>query len=71
MNQNSMNKNEIDNLLPANLAEYSESDQILVRGYIDSFDETQRKAYLLAREHLGTSFHITRSNGFKSWAKIK
>jgi hypothetical protein len=30
-------------------------------------DELQKKAYLIAFEHLGSSFTIYKSNGFKEW----
>jgi hypothetical protein len=34
-------------------------------------NETQKKAYLIAFHHLGSSFNIYKSNGFKEWkAKI-
>jgi hypothetical protein len=30
-------------------------------------NETQKKAYLIAFHHLGSSFNIYKSNGFKEW----
>jgi hypothetical protein len=39
--------------------------------YILELDDIQRKAFLIAKEHLGTSFNILRSNGFKEWKKSK
>ena len=30
-------------------------------------DEQQKKAYLIAFDHLGSSFNINKSNGFKQW----
>jgi hypothetical protein len=30
-------------------------------------DEQQKKAYLIAFYHLGSSFNINKSNGFKQW----
>jgi hypothetical protein len=30
-------------------------------------DEQQKKAYVIAFEHLGSSFNIYKSNGFKEW----
>ena len=32
-------------------------------------DDIQRKAYEIAKSHLGTSFNIRRSNGFIEWLK--
>jgi hypothetical protein len=34
-------------------------------------DEQKRKAYDIAYCHLGTSFNIARSNGFKEWLTEK
>jgi hypothetical protein len=41
----------------------------LVQQYIASFTEKELKAYEIAREHLGTSFQIEKSNGFIQWCK--
>lgn len=60
-----------DELIPANINIYSASDQENIRAYISSFDDSERKAYLLAKDHLGSSFHILRSNGFITWQKNK
>jgi hypothetical protein len=35
--------------------------------YLSEMDEHHRKAYDIAYNHLGTSFNIARSNGFKEW----
>ena len=37
--------------------------------YLDQMDETHKKAYLIAKEHLGTSFNVFKSNGYKEWKK--
>ncbi len=34
-------------------------------------DEHHKYAYQIAYSHLGTSFNIVRSNGFKEWQKEK
>lgn len=39
--------------------------------YLTSLNEQQLKAYNIAKRHLGTSFDITRSNGYKDWLKTK
>ena len=39
--------------------------------YLTSLNEQQLKAYNIAKRHLGTSFDITRSNGYKQWLKAK
>lgn len=50
---------------------YSVELQKEIYEYISSMDETHRKAYHIAYDHLGTSFNIARSNGFKSWKASK
>jgi len=37
--------------------------------YIAQLNDMQRKAYEIAKSHLGTSFNIKRSNGFIEWLK--
>jgi len=39
--------------------------------YLSEMDEINRKAYDIAYDHLGTSFNIARSNGFKEWLAHK
>ena len=39
--------------------------------YLKTLNEHQLKAYNIAKRHLGTSFDITRSNGYKDWLKAK
>jgi len=49
-------------LQPDTLMEKSDGDN-----YIAQLDDIQKKAYLIAKKHLGTSFNIYKSNGFKEW----
>jgi hypothetical protein len=39
--------------------------------YIAQMTPIQRTAYLIAKEHLGTSFNIKKSIGFLEWLKSK
>ena len=39
--------------------------------YLEELDETQKKAYKIAYDHLGSSFNISRSNGFIQWLEKK
>ena len=39
--------------------------------YLSEMDDHHRKAYDIAYCHLGTSFNIARSNGFKEWLAHK
>lgn len=37
--------------------------------YLEQLTPQERKAHDIAKSHLGTSFDIVRSNGYKSWIK--
>tara|TARA_B100002019_G_C21242333_1_gene586254 strand:+ start:728 stop:904 length:177 start_codon:yes stop_codon:yes gene_type:complete len=37
--------------------------------YIQTFNEKERKAYDIARNHLGMSFDLQKSIGFREWKK--
>lgn len=50
------------------MTEHTQTDIDL---YLTSLNEQQRKAYNIAKRHLGTSFDIARSNGYKEWLKTK
>jgi hypothetical protein len=39
----------------------------LITRYIKTLSEKERKAYEIARSHLGMSFQIEKSNGFIKW----
>jgi hypothetical protein len=39
----------------------------LAEQYIQSLSPKEKKAYLIARDHLGTSFHLEKSVGFLAW----
>jgi hypothetical protein len=39
--------------------------------YLSGLDEIHRKGYDIAFDHLGSSFNIARSNGFKKWLANK
>ena len=46
---------------------YSIEQQREIFEYLSEMDEHNRKGYDIAYTHLGTSFNIARSNGFKEW----
>lgn len=39
--------------------------------YLDTMENRQIKAYLIAKDHLGSSFNIFKSNGYKEWKHKK
>ena len=57
--------------IPDSIKEYSQEKQQEIYDYLSFMDEKHKKAYRIAYDHLGTSFHIHRSNGFRDWLKSK
>lgn len=39
--------------------------------YLSQLNPIERKAYKIAKDHLGTSFNLIKSNGFCDWLKEK
>jgi hypothetical protein len=58
-------------LLLQSFAHLEEKEKELIHLYLESLDELHRKALLIAFEHLGSSFNILRSNGYKDWKLSK
>jgi len=50
---------------------YSEDYQREILEYLNTMDDKQIKAYLIAKQHLGSSFNILKSNGFIHWKKTQ
>lgn len=48
---------------------YDNEKQTEIYNYLTKLvkDEQQKKAHLIAFDHLGSSFNINKSNGFKQW----
>ena len=42
-------------------------DQKLAKLYIKQLSETDLMTYKIAKDHLGSSFNIYKSSGFKKW----
>lgn len=41
--------------------------QQLVAEYMEQLSDVERKACAIAKDHLGSSFNIVKSNGFNDW----
>jgi hypothetical protein len=41
----------------------------LMNLYLETLSEKEMKAYIIAKNHLGTSFQLEKSGGFKKWKK--
>ena len=66
--------NEINNIgipIPKLVFEENEENQKNILEYLKTMDEKKFKAYNIAFNHLGSSFNILKSNGYKDWAKNK
>lgn len=50
---------------------YTKEIQKEIYDYLNEMDENNKKAYQIAYHHLGSSFNILRSNGFKEWKQTK
>ena len=55
-----------DNIYSRNI-----EDQKHIYDYLSQLDEQQKKAYVIAYNHLGSSFNICKSNGYKEWKNKK
>jgi hypothetical protein len=59
---------EILNLpIPSVVNTYSNEKQKEIFHYLQEMDDHNRKGYIIAQNHLGTSFNIYKSNGYKEW----
>jgi len=57
--------------LPELVKTQTPEEQREIFDYLSSMDDHHKKAYEIALNHLGSSFNIYRSNGFKEWKKSK
>jgi len=57
--------------IPELIKYYDTEKQSEIYKYLNQLDEIERKAYIIAFEHLGSSFNIFKSNGYKEWKNKK
>jgi len=55
--------------IPENISKYPLEVQGSIIKYIDQLTDKENIAYLIAKEHLGTSFDISKSIGYLTWKK--
>ena len=67
MEENKLNFKKLTIPIPENIFSYTMDKQKEIYNYLNQLDEQQKKAYIIAFNHLGSSFNIYKSNGFKSW----
>lgn len=66
-----VNFNSLNMKISSLIKTYSIDKQQQIFEYLSEMDIYDRKAYDIAYEHLGTSFNIARTNGFKKWLAEK
>jgi hypothetical protein len=78
MSENDINKKQIqisfediDLPIPTSVLNLSFEKQKEIYEYLKEMDDIHKKAYLIAKNHLGTSFNIFKSNGYKEWKNSK
>lgn len=52
---------------PESNQNYPEDVKDKVMRYLGQLNETERKVYMIAKGHLGTSFNIARTTGYRTW----
>ena len=57
--------------IPEIVYTYSKEKQQTIFNYLQQMDEHNKKGYVIASNHLGTSFNICKSNGYKEWTNKK
>ena len=62
---------QLDIKIPEQVHTYSKERQKEIFEYLQNMNEIDKKAYIIALDHLGSSFNIYRSNGFKEWKQTK
>ena len=62
-----MSEYNLDVSLPPNFEKYNPGVQASIIEYLGQLDPRQQRAYLIAKDHLGSSFNILKSNGYIDW----
>ena len=62
-----VNFDSLDVEIPESLLLYTIEVQKDIFDYILQMNDESKKAYLIAKAHLGSSFNILKSNGYKEW----
>ena len=55
--------------MPDNFESYDIKLQANIIEYLSQLNPIEKKAYKIAKEHLGSSFNIVKSNGYCDWLK--
>ena len=55
--------------LPDNFEKYNLEVQKSIIEYLQQLSHIERKAYIIAKNHLRSSFNIVKSNGYIDWLR--
>lgn len=61
----------MEQLLPNNFKSYSPEMKSFIMEYLNQLSDIEKKACMIAKDHLGSSFNIVKSNGYNDWLKSK
>ena len=50
---------------------YKNEEKANIYEYLNNLNEHEKNIYIIAHEHLETSFNIIKSNGYLKWLKTK
>ena len=64
-----MNQLEQSATLPDHFETFAPDLKANIVQYLSQLDAIEKKAYKIAKEHLGSSFNLVKSNGFCDWIK--
>lgn len=56
-------------ILPSNFSKYNKESQDNIIKYLEHLSPIELQAYNIAKDHLGSSFNIVKSNGYCDWLK--
>ena len=62
-------KRTIELPLPFQFEKYNDETQDAILEYLSELSIIHQKAYCIAKDHLGSSFNILKSNGYIEWKK--
>lgn len=57
----------LEDMLPNDFKTYDANTQQSVISYLSQLDPIAQMAVSIGKQHLGTSFHILKSNGYQDW----
>jgi hypothetical protein len=60
---------ELESILPDNFETYNKSIQESIIKYVKQLEPIEKQAYIIGKQHLGTTFNIIKSNGYLNWQK--